>query len=86
MVYQIVLAKRAEKNLDKLDKQTRERIIDFLYTKVKPDPLKYREPLHGNRKGLYKYRIGDYRVICEFKNSQLTILVVEIGHRREIYS
>ncbi len=85
-MYKINLSKRAEKNLDKLDKQTRERIIDFLYTKVRVEPLKHREPLHGNKKGFYKYRVGDYRIICEIKNSELTILVIEIGHRREIYN
>jgi mRNA interferase RelE/StbE len=85
-MWQINLKKRAEKTLDKLDSKTRERILDFLYTKVRLDPIAYREPLHGDKKGLYKYRVGDYRIICEIKNSQLLILVIEIGHRREIYN
>ncbi len=85
MTYQIKLAKPAEKNLDKLDKSTRERILDFLYTRVRPDPFLLRESLRGNKKGLWKYRVGDYRIICEIKNSELVVLIIEIGHRREVY-
>ena len=85
-MYKIKLAKKAEKSLEKLDSQTRERIADFLYTKVRINPLQHREPLHGNKKGFYKYRVGDYRIICTIKNSELLILVIEIGHRREIYN
>ncbi len=86
MAYQIKLEKLAEKNLDRLDKPTRERIIDFLYTKVRVNPLLHREPLRGNKKGLWKYRVGDYRIICAIKNNELVVLVIEIGHRREIYN
>ena len=85
MTYQIKLAKAAEKNLDKLDKSIRERIIDFLYIKVAANPLLNREPLQGNKKGLWRYRVGDYRIICEMKNKELVVLVIDIGHRKEIY-
>jgi mRNA interferase RelE/StbE len=85
MDYEIKLAKQAEKSLEKLDKAIRERVIDFLYTKVRVNPTLHREPLHGTKKGLWKYRVGDYRIICEIKNSELTVLVIDIGHRREVY-
>lgn len=85
MVYRIEFKKSAEKNLVKLEKSLQKRIYDFLDLRVRIDPERYCEPLHGDKKGLHKIRIGDYRVICEMLNNKLVILVIEIGHRREIY-
>ncbi len=85
MTYQINLSKSSEKSLEKLEKNIRERIIDFLYVKARTNPHLYKEPLYGNKKGLWKFRVGDYRIICEIFNERLVILVIEIGHRREVY-
>lgn len=86
MAFQIKLAKCVEKSLDKLDRVPREKIIDFIYHKIQPNPFLLREPLHGTKKGLWKYRVGDYRIICEIKNSEFVVLVIDLGHRREIYN
>jgi mRNA interferase RelE/StbE len=68
-----------------LEQSLRKRVHDFLEQRVAPNPLLLREPLHGDKRGLYKYRVGNYRIICEVKNKELVVLVIEIGHRREVY-
>lgn len=85
MAYKIIFSDPAEKTFSKLEKPIKKRIADFLETRVKPDPHLLKEPLHGNKKGLWKYRVGDYRLVCQILNNQLTVLVIDIGHRREIY-
>lgn len=85
MVYKIEFKESAKKSFAKLEKNVQKRIFEFLDKKVRHDPTIYREPLHGDKKGLWKYRIGDYRIVCQINNKQLLVLVVAIGHRREIY-
>ena len=50
-----------------------------------PDPRLLGEPLVGQRKGTWRYRVGDYRIICKVLDGELMVLVLEIGHRREVY-
>lgn len=78
----------AAKDLAKLDKPVAKRIIAFLRERLAPldDPRSLGEALKGPRLGeFWKYRIGDYRVICAIEDGRVTILVVRIGNRREIY-
>lgn len=49
------------------------------------DPRRFGAPLQHNLSGLWKYRIGDYRVICDIQDDTVTVLVVRIGHRRQVY-
>lgn len=86
MDYQIIFKESAKKDLLRLEKSLQKRIHDFLDKRVAPNPFALREPLKGDKRGLWKYRIGDYRVICELKNNELAVLVIEIGHRREVYN
>lgn len=85
MDYQIIFKESAKKDLLKLEKPLQKRIHDFLDKRDAPDPFVLREPLHGDKRGLWKYRVGNYRIICEIRNSELVVLVIEIGHRREVY-
>ena len=82
-MYQIIIEKPAEKFLKKLDKSVQKRIIG----RIKELQLNPRTglPLIGNLSGLWKLRIGDYRVIYQIKNEELVILVLKIGHRKNIY-
>ena len=75
------------KALGKLDPQTRARIRSFIEDRIAAldDPRSLGKPLKGNLATLWGYRIGDYRVICEVQDDRLVILVVTIGHRREVY-
>ena len=78
---------RALKDLRKLDRQVQQRIIRFLEERVAPseNPRSLGKPLTGRFTGLWRYRVGDYRVICTLRDAELLVLVVEVGHRREIY-
>jgi len=49
------------------------------------DPRLFGKPLSGNLKGLWRYRIGDYRLICSIHDTVLTIVIIRVGHRREVY-
>jgi mRNA interferase RelE/StbE len=78
----------AAKELSSLDRQSAKRITAFLRERVAPleDPRTLGEALKGPRLGAFwKYRVGDFRIICAIEDGRLTVLVVRIGHRREVY-
>lgn len=87
MAWRIELTAAAEKALAKLDRQTAKRITGFLRERVagSDDPRQSGKALSGPLAGLWRYRVGDYRIICEVKDGQLVVLVVTIGHRSDIY-
>ena len=85
--YKVEYAERAIKNLRKLDKHTRNLIrawIDKNLVDCK-NPRVHGKGLVQNKSGQWRYRVGIYRLICEIKENEIVILVLEIGHRREIY-
>jgi mRNA interferase RelE/StbE len=78
----------AQKSLKKLDPQIAKRILHFLRERVGrlDDPRQLGAALQGPELGKYwKYRVGDYRVICRFINQRVVVVVLHIGHRREVY-
>jgi mRNA interferase RelE/StbE len=78
----------AVKELDKLDPQQAKRILRFLFDRVAhlDDPRSIGEALKGSRfKNLWKYRVGDYRIITSIEDNVTRILVVKIGDRKEVY-
>ena len=81
-MYEIILAKSVEKFLDKLNNKDKERIILAL-EKLRIRPESYLTRLVGEKS--YKFRIGDYRLIIDLNKNQLQVLIVKIGHRRNIY-
>ena len=88
MAWLVKLSKTAEKQLEKLDKPVAQRIYDFLEQRVAAldDPRSIGEALAGSRFGeLWKYRQGDYRIVVSIEDDVVQILVVKIGHRREVY-
>jgi mRNA interferase RelE/StbE len=70
-----------------LDLQVRRRIVEYLRTRVAggQDPRRFGKALRGERAGLWRYRVGDYRLICHIQDARAEVLVLAIGHRREIY-
>lgn len=88
MVWTIDYSKQALKTLKKLDKQAARRIVDYLSHRVAPldDPRSLGKPLKGELGEFWRYRIGDYRVLCEIKDGQLMILAATIGHRKHVYT
>ena len=87
MAWAIDYTQTARNQLKKLDKAVAERILDYLDDRVakQEDPRTLGKALTGPLGTLWRYRIGDYRVICEIQNRAVTILVIRIGHRREVY-
>ena len=88
MAWTIKFDEGAKKDLTKLDKQIAKRITTFLGERVAllDDPRSIGEALKGSKLGdLWKYRVGDYRIIASIEDNALCILVVRIGNRREVY-
>ena len=88
MAWKVELTPLAEKNLNKLDPQIARRILSFLHGRLAQidDPRALGEALKGSELGqFWKYRVGDYRIISSIEDQQLTIYVIRIGNRREVY-
>lgn len=87
MAWRVEFQRSAAKQLRALDKPIQRRILSFFRDRVarSDDPRKLGKALTGDKGGLWRYRIGDYRAICKLEDEQLIVLVLEIGHRREIY-
>lgn len=88
MAWKIEFLPEAEKDLGEIDPTVVQRILRFLYERVRPleDPRKIGEALKGPKLGKYwKYRVGDYRIICHMEVIEITILVVRVGHRKKVY-
>ena len=84
----VVYVKRAEKKLYALDSKTAERIAEKVeYYSTTLNPLAEAKLLSGAMKGLYRYRVGDYRIIFSVdKNGVITILtILDIAHRKDVY-
>ena len=88
MAWKIELSAQVDRELGKLDPQQSKRILKFLRERVAPldNPPSIGLALHGSKLGeFWKYRVGDYRLICKIEDNRLLILVLRVGHRREIY-
>ena len=87
MAHNVELSESADRELGKLDVQQAKRILKFLQRIAKlDDPRSIGEALHGSRLGeFWKYRVGDYRMICKIDDDRLVVLVLRVGHRKEIY-
>lgn len=87
MLYKVTFSKSAVKSLSKLDKQTSRLIKNWIVKNLvdTDNPKLYGKELTGNLKGVYRYRVGDYRLFAEIRNQELVILILEIAHRRDIY-
>ncbi len=78
---------RARRELRKLAVETQEMILRFLRERIAgaSDPRRFGKPLRRNLAGLWRYRVEKYRLICRFEENRLVVLVLKVGHRREIY-
>lgn len=88
MAWQIEFLPQVEKDLAGLDRPVTRRILRFLRERVAPlqDPRSIGEPLRGPELGkFWKYRVGAYRIIADIRDRQISILVVRVGNRKQIY-
>lgn len=85
MPWQVALKPRAKRQLAKLDRPVQQRLVEFMERLAgRDDPHELGRALQGPHQ-LYKYRVGDYRLIAQLQDQALVVLVVKIGHRREVY-
>lgn len=87
MTYHLEIAKDAKKQLKKMDKYQSRLILQWIYTNVDglEDPRIHGKGLTSNSSGLWRYRIGNYRIICEIEDDKLIVTAINIGHRNSIY-
>ena len=87
MKYKVVFSEKAKKQLLKLDKSVSALIIGWIEKNIEDceNPRIHGKGLVGNQSGKWRYRIGDYRAICQIKDEKIIVLVLEVGHRKCIY-
>jgi len=88
MAWNVELAESAARELAKLDPSERKRIVKFLRQRLArlDDPRSIGEALHGSRLGeFWKYRVADYRLIVRIEDDRLVVLVLRVGHRKQVY-
>lgn len=86
--WKIEVAAEAKRDLEKLGSQVMRRIERFLYERVArlDNPRSIGQALQGEKFGeLWRYRIGDWRIICQIQDAKLVVLALRVGHRREVY-
>ena len=82
----VKITKTAKKSLEKLDITIQKRILDFLSElEILDNPRIKGKSLKGNLKEYWRYRVGDYRILSKIIDDELIILVIDIGHRKNIY-
>jgi mRNA interferase RelE/StbE len=88
LAWQIEFDPDALKELKKIDKPVQKRLLSFLRDRLSPldDPRSLGEALAGARLGSYwKYRVGDWRIVCDIQDQRIVVRVLRIGNRREVY-
>lgn len=87
MGWRIEFSDSALKALKKIDKQAAQRILRFIRERIltADDPRAHGKALHGELRTYWRYRVGNYRLICHIEDNALRILVIRIGHRKEMY-
>lgn len=82
---EIIFSQRAAKEFRKLPANIRKRLKQklFFYS-LQPNPLSFAKPMTNSSFGGYRFRVGDYRILFDYSKSR--IMVLKVGHRREIYS
>ncbi|WP_268913996.1 type II toxin-antitoxin system RelE family toxin [Lentilactobacillus sp. SPB1-3] len=87
MSYSLEFTREAQRSLRKMDKHQATLITRWLYQHVDgiDDPRSIGKGLTANRSGQWRYRVGNYRIICEIEDDELIVTAINIGHRRNIY-
>ncbi|MFP5385742.1 MAG: type II toxin-antitoxin system RelE family toxin [Bacteriovoracia bacterium] len=83
--WEVLYTKSAKDEISSLDGSKKKIIKRAIEDKLMTDPLKFGVPLRRNLSGLFKLRVGDFRIIYQINNSEVVVLIVAVGHRREVY-
>ena len=87
MAWTIEITRTAEKQIKRLARNAQASIVRFLRERLRPaeDARQWGKPLQGEKRGLWRYRVGDYRLICDIQDEKITVIVLEVGHRKDVY-
>jgi mRNA interferase RelE/StbE len=87
LIWRIEWDDRARKELRKLDPPVQKEILSYLRVRVaeSANPRLFGQNLSGNKAGLWRYRLGNYRVVCKIEDDIFVVLVLGVGHRKEVY-
>jgi mRNA interferase RelE/StbE len=85
MTWKIIFTKRAEKDFKSLSQEVKKIITKAINSRLLPNPDLALIPLTGKLKGIYKFRVGSYRILCEKRSKDLVIIVVKVSDRKEVY-
>ncbi len=87
MTYQVETSPRFDRSFRKLDRPDQRKLKAWIEKHLVgcDDPRASGKPLSGNRRGLWRYRVGVYRIIADIQDDRVVILLIDIGHRREVY-
>ena len=87
MTWSVEFDDAATKELRKLDRQAQQEILRYLRERIATDedPRRFGKPLSRDLAGLWRYRVGNYRIICDIEDEKIVVLVVRIGHRSDVY-
>lgn len=85
MAYKAIWHEGSLEDLKKFERTIAKKIVDKVKNYLIQDPVKLGIPLKGKLKGLYRYRIGDYRVIYAIDQEEKTVMILKVNHRKKIY-
>ena len=88
MAWTIEYDEEAVRDLKKLDRRAQREILDYMGQRIgrAEDPRSFGKPLRHSKFGLWRYRVRDYRIICQLQHAKLIVLVVGVGHRSTVYA
>lgn len=88
MAWSVEFLESAKRQLKRIDRSWQERILNYLEDEISTldDPRARGKALVGDKRGLWRYRVGDYRIICDIQDGTFVIAAITIGHRKDIYS
>ena len=86
-MYHVLLSDQARKELKKMDRYVSSLILGWIRKNLEgcENPRSIGKALTGDMSGAWRYRVGDYRILCEIHDKDIIILVLSVGHRREVY-
>lgn len=87
MAWNVEFTTTAQKQLKRIDRKWQSTILDYLEDEISPlsDPRSRGKALIGDKSGMWRYRVGDYRILCQILDAELVILALTIRHRRDVY-
>ncbi len=87
MVWKVEFDSAALKDMRRLGRDAQTRIVRYLRERIAPaeNPRRFGKALHGDKSGLWRYRVGDYRLLCRIEDKVLMVLVIAVGHRKDVY-